>query len=219
MCCQRSYSTSTEQGSVWKAFEQVLPSTTAIQEEAQMRSNRSGYVCLSFCLSVSLSVFVCLSVCWSFFVCLSVSICCPVFLSVSACLCFSVVCLSVCLCLSVCFPVQFCFVCLSPCTWLFVVIVCLFFPSSYVYSSFSPSYLFTIVLVKLLSFPKCDLGRCFDERKARAFQGLIMKQYGKCETWSSDVRKKLKCFMKNLPKKCIGKMVSKKTPTKSTHSI
>ena len=176
-------------------------------------------VCLFVCLSLYLSLFACLSVGLSLSVSLSLSVVLSFCLSVSACLCFSVVCLSVCLCLSVCFPVQFCFVCLSPCTWLFVVIVCLFFPSSYVYSSFSPSYLFTIVLVKLFSFPKCDLGRCFDERKARAFQGLIMKQYGKCETWSSDVRKKLKCFMKNLPKKCIGKMVSKKTPTKSTHTL
>ena len=143
MCCQRSHSTSTEQGSVWKAFEQVLPSSTAIQEEVQMRSNRSGYVCLSFCLSVSLSVFVCLSVCWSFFVCLSVSICCPVFLSVSACLCFSVVCLSVCLCLCLfsC-PVLFCLsVFLHVALLLLLLFVCFFLPRMSTLPFHPPTYL------------------------------------------------------------------------------
>ena len=177
-------------------------------------------VCLFVCLSLCLSLFACLSVGLSLSVSLSLSVVLSVCLSLPVCVFLSFACLSLSVCLFSC-PALFCLSAFLHVALLLLLLlfVCLFFPSSYVYSSFSPSYLFTIVLVKLLSFPKCDLGRCFDERKARAFQGLIMKQYGKCETWSSDVRKKLKCFMKNLPKKCIGKMVSTKTPTKSTHTL
>lgn len=144
------------------------------------------------------------------------------FAYLSVCLC----CLSVCLtdwltdwsvCLSNLMSV-FLFLSLSLSVSLFFfscgfVVVCLFV-SLLVYRLFlfDPPSLFTILSFKLLSFSDCDFGRCF-EKRSRPFLRLVVTHYGKCDTWSKDVRKKLKCFLKRAPKKCMSTLVSEKIST------